>query len=167
MSERVPVLRIGDVLLVSIQTDLDDEAVLNLQEDLAARTAQFSARGVVIDISAVEIVDSFVGRMLATIAAISRVMDAETVVVGMRPAVAITLVELGLPLGGVRTALSLEKVLRDFGAGFGGDYDGSDYTSTGQDAPVRVWDESADGPDPLAAARSAAGHLPPFKGSGG
>lgn len=115
MSERVPILRIGDVLLVSIQTDLDDEAVLNLQEDLAAQTARFGSRGVVIDISAVEIVDSFVGRMLATIAAISRVMDAETVVVGMRPAVAITLVELGLTLGGVRTALSLEKVLRDFG----------------------------------------------------
>jgi len=114
MSERVPILRIGDVLLVSIQTDLDDQAVLNLQEDLAAQTARFGVRGVVIDISAVEIVDSFVGRMLATIASISRIMDAETVVVGMRPAVAITLVELGLTLGGVRTALSLEKVLRDF-----------------------------------------------------
>jgi rsbT antagonist protein RsbS len=114
MSERVPILRIGDVLLVSIQTDLDDLAVLNLQEDLAAQTARFGVRGVVIDISAVEIVDSFVGRMLATIASISRIMDAETVVVGMRPAVAITLVELGLTLGGVRTALSLEKVLRDF-----------------------------------------------------
>ncbi|HEX4788111.1 MAG TPA: STAS domain-containing protein [Actinospica sp.] len=119
MSERVPILRIGDVLLVSIQTDLDDETVLNLQEDLADRTAQRGTRGVVIDISSVEIVDSFVGRMLATIAAISRVMDAETVVVGMRPAVAITLVELGLTLGGVRTALSLERVLRDFGQEFG------------------------------------------------
>jgi rsbT antagonist protein RsbS len=117
VSERVPILRIGDVLLVSIQTDLDDETVLNLQEDLADRTAQRGTRGVVIDISSVEIVDSFVGRMLATIAAISRVMDSETVVVGMRPAVAITLVELGLTLGGVRTALSLEKVLRDFGQG--------------------------------------------------
>jgi rsbT antagonist protein RsbS len=111
MSERVPVLKIGDVLLVSIQTDLDDQAVLNLQDDLAARVVESEARGVVIDITAVEIVDSFVGRMLATIASISRLLDAETVVVGMRPAVAITLVELGLSLGGVRTALTLEKGL--------------------------------------------------------
>jgi rsbT antagonist protein RsbS len=112
MSERVPVLQIGDVLLVSIQTDLDDQAVLNLQDDLAARVVDAQARGVVIDITAVDIVDSFVGRMLATIASISRMLDAETVVVGMRPAVAITLVELGLSLGGVRTALTLEKGLR-------------------------------------------------------
>ncbi|QMU70532.1 STAS domain-containing protein [Streptacidiphilus sp. P02-A3a] len=112
MSDRVPVLRIGDVLLVSIQTDLDDEAVLNLQDDLAARVVDSEAHGVVIDITAVEIVDSFVGRMLATIASISRLLDAETVVVGMRPAVAITLVELGLSLGGVRTALTLEKGLQ-------------------------------------------------------
>ena len=112
MSERVPILQIGDVLLVSIQTDLDDQAVLNLQDDLAARVVDAQARGVVIDITAVDIVDSFVGRMLATIASISRMLDAETVVVGMRPAVAITLVELGLSLGGVRTALTLEKGLR-------------------------------------------------------
>ncbi|MGW0604313.1 STAS domain-containing protein [Streptomyces sp. NPDC002644] len=111
MSERVPVLKIGDVLLVSIQVDLEDQIVLDLQEDLAARIVDSGARGVVIDITAVEIVDSFVGRMLATTAAISRMLDAETVVVGMRPAVAITLVELGLSLGGVRTALSLEKGL--------------------------------------------------------
>ncbi|MET8574203.1 STAS domain-containing protein [Streptomyces sp. NPDC005012] len=111
MTERVPVLKIGDVLLVSIQVDLEDQIVLDLQEDLAARIVESGARGVVIDITAVEIVDSFVGRMLATTAAISRMLDAETVVVGMRPAVAITLVELGLSLGGVRTALSLEKGL--------------------------------------------------------
>ncbi|WEH38449.1 STAS domain-containing protein [Streptomyces sp. NBC_01218] len=111
MSERVPVLKIGDVLLVSIQVDLEDQTVLDLQDDLAARIVATGARGVVIDITAVEIVDSFVGRMLATTAAISRMLDAETVVVGMRPAVAITLVELGLSLGGVRTALSLEKGL--------------------------------------------------------
>ncbi|MER5766160.1 STAS domain-containing protein [Streptomyces sp. NPDC001985] len=111
MTERVPILRIGEVLLVSIQVDLDDQTVLNLQEDLAEQIVARSARGVVIDITAVEIVDSFVGRMLATIAAISRMLDAETVVVGMRPAVAITLVELGLSLGGVRTALDLEKGL--------------------------------------------------------
>ncbi|WP_069170445.1 STAS domain-containing protein [Streptomyces griseus] len=111
MTERVPVLKIGDVLLVSIQVDLEDQIVLDLQEDLAARIVGSGARGVVIDITAVEIVDSFVGRMLATTAAISRMLDAETVVVGMRPAVAITLVELGLSLGGVRTALTLEKGL--------------------------------------------------------
>ncbi|MEU3186743.1 STAS domain-containing protein [Streptomyces sp. NPDC006923] len=111
MTERVPVLQIGDVLLVSIQVDLEDQTVLNLQEDLAEQIVARAARGVVIDITAVEIVDSFVGRMLATIAAISRMLDAETVVVGMRPAVAITLVELGLSLGGVRTALDLEKGL--------------------------------------------------------
>lgn len=112
MSERVPVLRIGQVLLVSIQTDLDDQAVMLLQDDLAATVAKTGAHGVIIDITAVEIVDSFVGRMLATIASISRLMDARTVVVGMRPAVAITLVELGLSLGGVRTALTLEKGLQ-------------------------------------------------------
>ncbi|QIQ05878.1 STAS domain-containing protein [Streptomyces liangshanensis] len=112
MSERVPVLRIGQVLLVSIQTDLDDQAVMLLQDDLAAKVVETGAHGVVIDITAVEIVDSFVGRMLSTIASISRMLDAETVVVGMRPAVAITLVELGLSLGGVTTALTLDKGLR-------------------------------------------------------
>ncbi|MFJ9078780.1 STAS domain-containing protein [Streptomyces sp. NPDC102278] len=112
MSEQVPVLRIGQVLLVSIQTDLDDHAVMLLQDDLAAAVVDSGAHGVVIDITAVEIVDSFVGRMLSTIASISRLLDAQTVVVGMRPAVAITLVELGLSLGGVRTALTLDKGLR-------------------------------------------------------
>jgi rsbT antagonist protein RsbS len=112
VSERVPVLRIGQVLLVSIQTDLDDQSVMLLQDDLAARVVDTGAHGVIIDITAVEIVDSFVGRMLSTIASISRLLDARTVVVGMRPAVAITLVELGLSLGGVRTALTLEKGLR-------------------------------------------------------
>ncbi|MER5736885.1 STAS domain-containing protein [Streptomyces sp. NPDC055051] len=108
MSDRVPVLKIGDILLVSIQVDLEDQMVLDLQDDLSQQIVATSARGVVIDISALEIVDSFVGRMLATTAAISRVLGAETVVVGMRPAVAMTLVELGLSLGGVRTALNLE-----------------------------------------------------------
>ncbi|MEU6674942.1 STAS domain-containing protein [Streptomyces sp. NPDC046853] len=111
MTERVPILRIGEVLVVSIQFDLEDQTVLQLQEDLAEQIVNRSARGVIIDITALEIVDSFVGRMLATIADISRMLDAETVVVGMRPAVAITLVELGLSLGGVRTALDLEKGL--------------------------------------------------------
>jgi len=111
MTERVPILRIGEILVVSIQFDLEDQTVLNLQEDLAEQIVARSARGVIIDITAVEIVDSFVGRMLATIADISRLLDVQTVVVGMRPAVAITLVELGLSLGGVSTALDLEKGL--------------------------------------------------------
>jgi rsbT antagonist protein RsbS len=112
MTEQIPILQIGEVLLVSIQTDLSDQAVLILQEGLSERIVGTGAHGVVIDITAVEIVDSFVGRMLAMIASTSRMLDAETVVVGMRPAVAITLVELGLSLGGVRTALTLEKGLR-------------------------------------------------------
>ena len=111
MSDRLPILRIGGNLLVSIQADLDDQTVMNLQEDLADDVVRYGARGVIIDITAAEIVDSFVGRMLSTIASISRLLDAETVVVGMRPAVAITLVELGLSLGGVRTALNLEQGL--------------------------------------------------------
>ena len=115
--ERVPILKIGDVLLVSIQIDLQDQSVLALQEDLAERIVATGAHGVIIDITAVDIVDSFIGRMFATIAAMSRLMDAETVVVGMRPAVAITLVELGLSLGGVRTALDLEEGMRLLGAG--------------------------------------------------
>ena len=135
MSERVPVLQIGDVLLVSIQTDLDDQAVLNLQDDLAARVVESEAHGVVIDITAVDIVDSYVGRMLATIASISRMLDAETVVVGMRPAVAITLVELGLSLGGVRTALTLEKGLRVLDAA----RDARSGTPTGEASATRSW----------------------------
>ena len=107
--DRVPILKIGDLLLVSIQVDLDDQRALALQEDLAGRIVADGAHGVLIDITALEIVDSFIGRMLSTIASISSVLDAETVVVGMRPAVAITLVELGLSMPGVRTALDVEK----------------------------------------------------------
>ena len=113
--ERVPILPLGNALMVSIQVDLQDDSVVALQEDLAERIVATAAAGVVIDISAVEIVDSFIGRMFASIAALSRVLDAETVVVGMRPAVAITLVELGLSLEGVRTALDLEKGLAILG----------------------------------------------------
>ncbi|GAA2979447.1 STAS domain-containing protein [Actinokineospora diospyrosa] len=109
--ERIPILKIGDVLLASIQVDLQDRDVLALQEDLAEKITATGAHGVVLDISAVDIVDSFIGRMFATIASTSRLFDAHTVVVGMRPAVAITLVELGLTLGEVRTALDLEKGL--------------------------------------------------------
>lgn len=109
--ERVPILRIGDVLLVSIQIDLQDHIALQLQDDLSQRIVETGAKGVLIDISALEIVDSFVGRMISTTAAVSRVLDAETVVVGMQPAVAITLVELGLTLDGVRTALDVDRGL--------------------------------------------------------
>lgn len=99
----------GDLLLVTIQVDMHDRLALTLQDDLTSRISQTGARGVLLDISSLEIVDSFIGRMLANIAAMSRVLDAHTVVVGMRPAVAITLVELGLSLPGVRTALNVEK----------------------------------------------------------
>ena len=107
--ERIPILKMGDFLLVTIQVDMHDRLAMQLQDDLTARIAAIAARGVLIDISGLEIVDSFIGRMLGNIAAMSRVLDAETVVVGMRPAVAITLVELGMSLPGVRTALNVEK----------------------------------------------------------
>jgi rsbT antagonist protein RsbS len=110
--ERVPILKIGPTLFVSIQIDLQDQSVVQLQEDLAEELVATRATGVIIDITAVEIVDSFIGRMLATIGSISRLFDAETVLVGMRPAVAITLVELGLSLDGVRTALDADQGLR-------------------------------------------------------
>jgi rsbT antagonist protein RsbS len=107
----IPILRIGRVLLVSIQVDMHDRLAMQLQDDLTERIVKDHARGVMIDISALEIVDSFIGRMLNNIAAMSRVLDAVTVVVGMRPAVAITLVELGLTLSGVRTALNVDRGL--------------------------------------------------------
>ena len=109
--ERVPIIKIGQTLFVSIQIDLQDDTVMRLQEDLADELSATGAHGVIIDITAVEIVDSFIGRMLTMIGSISRLFDAETVIVGMRPAVAITLTELGLSLSGVRTALNAEKGL--------------------------------------------------------
>jgi len=107
--ERIPILRMGRALLVTIQIDLQDQVALQLQDDLSAQIERTGAKGVLIDISALEIVDSFVGRMLASISGIAAVLDATTVVVGMQPAVAITLVELGLSLDGVRTALNVER----------------------------------------------------------
>lgn len=107
--ERIPILKLGNCLLVTIQVDMHDQLALALQDDLSERIVSNGARGVLIDISALEIVDSFIGRMLGNIAAISSVLDAATVVVGMRPAVAITLVELGIRLKNVRTALNVEK----------------------------------------------------------
>ena len=109
--DQIPILRIGDSLLVSIQVDLDDHTALRLQDALSDRIVETGVSGVLIDISALDVVDSFIGRMLASIASISRVLDAVTVVVGMRPAVAITMVELGLSLGGVHTALDVDKGL--------------------------------------------------------
>lgn len=106
---RIPILQMGSVLLVTIQLDMEDQTALALQDDLSTKIAATSAKGVLIDISALEIVDSFVGRMLASISGIARILDATTVVVGMQPAVAITLVELGLSLEGVRTALNVER----------------------------------------------------------
>src|SRR6185436_8610767 len=106
--EQIPIMKIGDCLLVSIQVDMHDRMALQLQDDLTSRIVTANARGVMIDISALEIVDSFIGRMLNNIAAMSRVLDAVTVVVGMRPAVGITLVELGLTLSGVKTALNVD-----------------------------------------------------------
>jgi rsbT antagonist protein RsbS len=110
--ERIPILKMGDYLLVTIQVDMHDRLAMTLQDDLTEMIAKTRARGVLIDISSLEIVDSFIGRMLGNTAAMSRVLDAETVVVGMRPAVAITLVELGLSLPGVRTALNIENGMR-------------------------------------------------------
>lgn len=109
--DQIPILKIGDCLLVSIQVDMHDRLAMALQDDLTNKIVATQARGVMIDISALEIVDSFIGRMLNNIAAMSRILDAVTVVVGMQPAVAITLVELGLALTGVKTALNVDKGL--------------------------------------------------------
>lgn len=106
--EKIPILRMRDFLLVTIQVDMHDRLAMTLQEDLTNQISETGTRGVLIDISSLEIVDSFIGRMLGNIAAMSRVLDAQTVVVGMRPAVAITLVELGMSLKGVRTALNVD-----------------------------------------------------------
>ena len=117
--ECIPILKMGDCLLVTIQVDMHDRLATTLQDDLTERIVATRARGVVIDISALEIVDSFIGRMLGSIAAMSRVLDARTVVVGMQPAVAITLVELGLSLPGVSTALNVEKGMALIGRALG------------------------------------------------
>ncbi|MBV8140632.1 MAG: STAS domain-containing protein [Verrucomicrobia bacterium] len=107
--DRIPILKMGDFLLVTIQVDMHDQLASALQDDLTNKVAKVKAKGVLIDISSLDIVDSFIGRMLANTAAMARVLDAQTVVVGMQPAVAITLVELGLNLSGVHTALDVEK----------------------------------------------------------
>ena len=126
--DRIPILRMGDFLLVSIQVDMHDHLVMALQEDLTDRIVSTGARGVLIDISALEIVDSFIGRMLGQVASMTTILDALTVVVGMSPAVAITLVELGMSLPGVRTGLNVERglaILREsVGSRREGDSDG-------------------------------------------
>ena len=124
--DTIPILKIGSALLVTIQVDMHDQLANRLQEDLTTRIVQHRARGVLIDISALEIVDSFIGRMLANIASVSRLLDADTVVVGMRPEVAITLVELGLGLPGVKTALNAERGLAMIGGVNGGTIDDAD-----------------------------------------
>ena len=110
--ERIPILQMGDFLLVTIQVDMHDQLALTLQDDLSERISKTSARGVLIDISALDMVDSFIGRMISTISGLSKIMDAETVLVGMQPAVAITLVELGMTLPGVSTALNVERGMK-------------------------------------------------------
>ena len=107
--ERIPILKMGQFLLVTIQVDMHDQLAITLQDDLTNRISKERSRGVLLDISALDVVDSFIGRMIANISSMSQVLDAQTVVVGMQPAVAITLVELGLPLEGVHTALNVEK----------------------------------------------------------
>ena len=115
--DRIPILKVGNCLLVTIQVDMHDQLAMQLQEDLTAQISKYASRGVLIDISSLEIVDSFIGRMLANIAAMSRVLDAQTVLTGMQPAVAITLVELGMALPGIKTALNVERgmqLLKDY-----------------------------------------------------
>jgi rsbT antagonist protein RsbS len=107
--DHIPILRMGQFLLVTIQVDMHDQLALTLQDDLTNRITETEAKGVLIDISSLELVDSFIGRMLANISSMARILDAETVIVGMKPAVAITLVELGLSLPGIRTALNVER----------------------------------------------------------
>jgi rsbT antagonist protein RsbS len=112
MADKIPILKMGRFLLLSIQVDMHDQLALDLQEDLTHQIVRHKAKGVLIDISALEIVDSFIGRMLSHIANVSRILDAKVIVVGMQPAVAITLVELGLSLEGIATALNTEKGMR-------------------------------------------------------
>ena len=119
---RIPIFQIGDCLLLTIQVDLEDRMIMTLKDDLAERIAKTHVKGVLIDISALDVVDSFIGRMLANISAIARILDAATVIVGMRPAVAITLVELGMSLQGVRTALDVDRGMELIRRGAGPDF---------------------------------------------
>ena len=124
--DRIPILRMGEFLLVTIQVDMHDRLALTLQDDLTSMIEKTGARGVLIDISALEMVDSFIGRMIANISGMSRILDASTVLVGMRPAVAITLVELGLSLQGVQTALDVERGMNRLKAAMAANGEGAD-----------------------------------------
>lgn len=134
--EHIPILRMGELLLITVQVDMHDRLALQLQDDLTSKIVQYGSRGVLIDISALEVVDSFIGRMLGNIASMSRVLDAQTVVVGMRPAVAITLVELGMSLPGIRTALTVERGMEILRA---------DVAATQEELEVEHAEEIADG----------------------
>jgi rsbT antagonist protein RsbS len=125
--ERIPILRMGNFLLVTIQVDMHDKLAMTLQDDLTNRIAEVGAKGVLIDISSLEIVDSFIGRTLANIASMARVLDAQTVVVGMQPAVAITLVELGMSLPGIRTALNVESGMEYLRQAVAGNEESEEY----------------------------------------
>ena len=131
--DRIPILKLGNALLVSIQVDIHDRLARALEEDLSNRIVATGARGVMIDISGLDVVDSFMGRMLDNIAAVSRLLDADTVVVGMRPAVAITLVELGLSLAGVKTALNVERGMALIGGGQYGELEDDSVAEGGDD----------------------------------
>ena len=128
---RIPILKVGRVLIVPIQVDMDDQTVIHLQERILSELERTGARGVLIDISLLEMVDSFIGRVLSDIAAMARIMDARTVVVGMQPAVAITLVELGLELRGVDTVLNVDEGIKLLRGEFGIDDDAEDYGELG------------------------------------
>ena len=131
-SQRIPILKVGRVLIVPIQVDMDDQAVIHLQERILTELERTGARGVLIDISLLEMVDSFIGRVLSDIAAMARIMDARTVVVGMRPAVAITLVELGLELRGVDTVLNVDEGIKLLRNEFGIDEEEEDGLARGE-----------------------------------
>lgn len=134
--DHIPILRMGEFLLITVQVDMHDRLALQLQDDLTEQIVRWGSRGVLIDISALEVVDSFIGRMLGNIASMSRILDAQTVVVGMRPAVAITLVELGMSLPGIRTALSVERGMEILRA---------DVARISRELEVREAEESTDG----------------------
>src|SRR5919112_5360719 len=131
---RIPILKVGRVLIVPIQVDMDDQTVMHLQERILSELERTGARGVLIDISLLEMVDSFIGRMLSDMAAMARIMNARTVVVGMQPAVAITLVELGLELKGVETVLNVDEGFRLLRSEFDSDEEGEEYSYRGLEA---------------------------------
>lgn len=132
--DKIPILKMGDFLLVTVQIDLYDRLAVNLESDLVQMISRHQSRGVLIDISAVNIVDSFMGRILSNIAQMSKILDARTVVVGMQPAVAITLIELGLPMTGVRTALNVEKGMEWLNAQLGKSEPQATDLNTGDDS---------------------------------